>query len=128
MSLRSPLGVVLGRGAAGEGAAHWWAQRVSAVALALLGPWFAVSLLQLDDTARDAVLAWMGDPLHSVLLTILIVTLAYHSRLGVQVVVEDYVHHKGYKIVTMLIVNFAHVVLAALGAFAVLRVAFGAAA
>jgi len=128
MSLRSPLGVVLGRGAAGEGAAHWWAQRVSAVALTLLGPWFAISLLSLDDTARDAVLAWMADPLHAVLLTILTVTLAYHSRLGVQVVVEDYVHHKGYKILTMLIVNFAHVVLAALGVFAVLRVAFGAAA
>lgn len=128
MSLRSPLGVVLGRGAAGEGAAHWWAQRVSAVALTLLGPWFAISLLSLDDTARGAVLAWMADPLHAVLLTILTVTLAYHSRLGVQVVVEDYVHHKGYKILTMLIVNFAHVVLAALGVFAVLRVAFGAAA
>ena len=66
-------------------------------------------------------------PLNAVLLLLLIGTLVYHSQLGVQVVVEDYVHHHGLKIVTMLLLTFAHVVVAALAIFAVLRIAFGGA-
>jgi succinate dehydrogenase / fumarate reductase, membrane anchor subunit len=74
------------------------------------------------------VVAWIATPLNAVLLLLLVGTLVYHSQLGVQVVVEDYVHHHGLKIATMLLLTFAHVVLAALAMFAVLRVAFGSAA
>jgi len=128
MSLRSPVGRVLGLGSAKEGAAHWWSQRVSAVALVLLGLWFAAALLCLDDFSHATVLAWLGAPLNAVLASLLIGTAAYHSQLGVQVVVEDYIANKGWKIVTMLLVNFLHVALGALGVFSVLRIAFGAAA
>lgn len=128
MSLRSPVGRVLGLGSAKEGVSHWWSQRVTAVGLVLLGLWFACSLLRLGSFDHGAVVAWIGTPTHAVLLSLLIGTAAYHSQLGVQVVVEDYVSNKGWKIVTMLFVNFLHVALAALGVFSVLRIAFGAAA
>lgn len=128
MSLRSPVGRVLGLGAAGEGVGHWWAQRVTSVALVLLGLWFLFALISLPDFSYPTVTAWMGSPVNAVLLSLLIGTMVYHSILGVQVVVEDYVTHHGTKVVTMLALQFIHIVLAALGIFAVLRTAFGSVA
>lgn len=128
MSLRSPMGRVLGLGAAKKGVSHWWSQRVTAVALVVLTLWFVASLLRLGNFNHQVVTSWIGEPLNAVLLSLLIATAAYHSLLGVQVVVEDYVANKGWKIVTMLLLNFIHVTLAALGIFAVLRIAFGAVA
>ena len=125
MSLRSPIGRVLGLGAAKEGVSHWWSQRVTSVALVLLGLWFVASLLRMPTFGHEFVAAWIAMPLNAVLLLLLVGTMIYHSQLGVQVVVEDYVHHHGLKIVTMLLLTFAHVVLAALAIFAVLRIAFG---
>jgi succinate dehydrogenase / fumarate reductase, membrane anchor subunit len=127
MSLRSPIGRVLGLGAAKEGVSHWWSQRVTSVALLLLGLWFVSSLLRMPTFEYDFIVAWIAMPLNAVLLLLLTGTLVYHSQLGVQVVVEDYVHHHGLKIVTMLLLTFAHVAVAALGIFAVLRIAFGGA-
>jgi succinate dehydrogenase / fumarate reductase, membrane anchor subunit len=128
MSLRTPIGRVLGLGAAKEGAAHWWAQRVSSVALALLGLWLVGALVALGDYSHASVISFVARPLNAVLLALLVGTAVYHSQLGVQVVVEDYVSHGGTKIVTMLLLNFLHVALAALGIFAILRIAFGAVA
>ena len=128
MSLRSPIGRVLGLGSAGEGVGHWWAQRVTSVALVLLGLWFVVALLRMPDVSYVTVTTWIASPVNAVLLVLLIGTMVYHSMLGVQVVVEDYVGHHGWKIVTLLALNFVHYVLAALGIFAVLRIAFGSVA
>ena len=128
MTLRSPVGRVLGLGSAGEGVGHWWTQRVSSVALVLLGLWFVFSMVRMPDVSYDAVTAWIGSPFNAVLLALLIGTMVYHSMLGVQVVVEDYVSHHGAKIVTLLVLNFLHYVLAALGIFAVLRIALGSVA
>ncbi|HJY36508.1 MAG TPA: succinate dehydrogenase, hydrophobic membrane anchor protein [Steroidobacteraceae bacterium] len=125
MSLRSPIGRVTGLGTAKEGAGHWWSQRVTSVALLLLGLWFVASLLRMPNFGYELVTTWIAMPLNAVLLLLLIGTLVYHSQLGVQVVVEDYVHHHGLKIATMLLLTFAHVVVAALAIFAVLRIAFG---
>lgn len=122
MSLRSPLGRALGQGSAG-GVHHWWAQRVGSVALIPLAVWFAVSLLGLPDTGYDAVHAWVARPWNAVLLLILTPVVAHHSYLGVQVVIEDYVHSKGRKMAAMLILQFVHVLVAAAAAFAVLRIA-----
>jgi succinate dehydrogenase / fumarate reductase, membrane anchor subunit len=127
MSLRSPIGRVLGLGAAKEGVSHWWSQRVTSVALLLLGLWFVTALLRMPTFQYEFVVAWIAAPLNAVLLLLLTGTLVYHSQLGVQVVVEDYVHHHGLKIVTMLLLTFAHVAVAALAIFAVLRLAFGGA-
>jgi succinate dehydrogenase / fumarate reductase membrane anchor subunit len=128
MSLRSPVGRVLGLGSAGEGVGHWWTQRVTSVALVLLGLWFVFSLVRMPDVSYEAVTAWIASPVNAVLLSLLIGTMVYHSMLGVQVVVEDYVGHHGAKIVTLLLLNFLHYVLAALGIFAVLRIALGSVA
>ena len=123
MSLRSPLAVVLGRGAAGEGTAHWWAQRVSALALAPLSLWFLVSLmrLQLDDYA--AVTIWMARGANPLWLSLLLLALCAHARLGVQVVIEDYVHGAALKTTALLLNSAAHLLLAAAGLYAVLRMA-----
>ena len=128
MSLRSPIGHVLGLGAAKDGVGHWWSQRVTSVALVVLGLWFVAALLRLDDFSYALVTAWMAKPVNAVLLTLFVGTAVYHSLLGVQVVVEDYVSHHGAKVTTMVLLNFVHVVLAALGIFSVLKIAFGASA
>ncbi|UCC14217.1 MAG: succinate dehydrogenase, hydrophobic membrane anchor protein [Gammaproteobacteria bacterium] len=124
MSLRSPLAKVLGLGSAGDGTAHWWAQRVTAVAMVILGVWFALSLPGLDLTDRESVASWVAAPLNSVLLILLIAVGAYHSQLGTRVVIEDY--SRGWAKVTGLIaVQFIHVVLAGAGILAVVRVGTG---
>lgn len=125
MSLRSPLGKVLGSGSAKEGTEHWWAQRVSAVALVVLGGWFLVSIMRLDSFAHAAMLDWAGEPFNCVMLLLLSVTLAWHSALGVQVVLEDYVHGPFLKVVSLLLNRFAHVFLAIAAVVAVLTIALG---
>jgi succinate dehydrogenase / fumarate reductase membrane anchor subunit len=126
MSLRSSLGKVEGLGAAKEGAHHWWAQRVSAVALVLLTLWFVASLVHLGSYDYAVVHSWLAKSMNTVLMLLLATVAIYHSQLGIQVVVEDYVNHHGAKLAVLMLVNFVHLLLAALAAFAILRVAFGA--
>jgi succinate dehydrogenase / fumarate reductase, membrane anchor subunit len=128
VSLRSPIGRVLGLGAAKDGVEHWWSQRVTSVALVMLGSWFVCALLGLDDLGFASMTGWVSQPLNAVLLSLFVGTAVYHSQLGVQVVVEDYVVHHGVKLVTMLLLKFLHVALAALGIFSILKIAFGASA
>ena len=122
MSLQTPLGKVLGLGSARDGTGHWWGQRVSAVALALLGLWFAGSLAGLEGFTHAQVLPFIANPLNGVLLVLFCLTLAYHSQLGVQVVIEDYVHATAAKVVALIVSRFAHVFIAVLSVFAVLRI------
>ena len=128
MSLRSPIRTVLGHGAAKDGGAHWWTQRVTSVALVFLGLWFVWALLSLSDLSYPVVIAWLSQPVNAVLASLFVGTGVYHSLLGVQVVVEDYVVGHGKKVATMLLLNFVHVALAALGIFSILKIAFGASA
>jgi succinate dehydrogenase / fumarate reductase membrane anchor subunit len=127
MSLRSPLGRVLGLGSAHSGVHHWWQQRLSSVALVPLAIWFLVSLLALPSLGYETVIAWMGQGWTAILLVLFVVVATWHSQLGVRVVVEDYVHGAGARTLTLVIATFAHVLIAAAGVFAVLKVAFGAA-
>ncbi len=125
MSLRSPLGQVLGSGSAKDGTEHWWAQRVTAVALLILGSWFLYSIMRLDSFAHSAMLDWAARPFNGVMLLLLSVTLAWHSALGVQVVLEDYVHGPLVKVVSLMLNRFAHVFLAIAAVFAILRIVIG---
>ena len=127
MSLRSPLGKVLGTGSAKEGVHHWWMQRLTSIALVPLTIWFVVSLLSLGSFEHVAVITWMAQSWTALLLILFVLTCAWHSQLGVRVVVEDYVHGAGVRTVTLVSVMFAHTLIGAAGVFAVLRVAFGAA-
>ncbi len=126
MSLRSPLGRVLGLGTAKDGTAHWWGQRVSGAALALLGLWFAFGLATMPGFGYADAVAFMGRPINAVLLLLLSVTMAYHSWLGVQVVIEDYVHGHGLKIASLVVSRFAHVALAVAAIFAILKLGIDA--
>jgi succinate dehydrogenase / fumarate reductase membrane anchor subunit len=125
MSLRSPLGRVLGSGSAKDGTSHWWAQRVSAAALLILGLWFLSALLLLPGVGYEQVSQWLARPFNSVMLALLAVTLAYHSSLGVQVVIEDYVHGPFIKVISLILNKFFHFFLAAAALFAVFRISLG---
>ena len=125
MSLRSPVGRVLGLGSAKDGTGHWWAQRVSAVALIPLTLWFLLSLLALPALDYATVRAWLSVPLSGLLAVLLVAVLTYHSYLGTTVVIEDYVHATGSKILWLLLLRFLYVLVGGAGIFAILHVAFG---
>ena len=127
MSRRTPLGRVLGLGSAKEGTDHWWSQRVSAVGLAFLGLWFAVSMIGLvgAGASHADVVEWMRTPWRAIALLGLVIVVAWHASLGVQVVIEDYLG--GWlKVVALVGQKFVHFLVAVTGVLAVLRVAFGA--
>jgi succinate dehydrogenase / fumarate reductase, membrane anchor subunit len=126
MSLRSPLGKVLGRGSAKDGVHHWWMQRLTSIALVPLSIWFVVSILSLPSFDHVTVVSWMAQSWTALLLILFVLIATYHSQLGVRVVVEDYVHG-GSKTLTLVLITFIHALVAAAGVFAVLKVAFGAA-
>ncbi len=123
MSWRSPLARVRGYGSAKEGVGHWWTQRLTSVALIVLGCWFLVSLLALPLLDYATVRAWLSGGLNALWLILFVLTAVWHSELGVRVVLEDYVHEKGVKTLVLAANVFAHVVIAAAGTLAVLRVA-----
>jgi succinate dehydrogenase / fumarate reductase membrane anchor subunit len=125
MSLRSPLGRVLGLGSAKDGTGHWWAQRVTAIALVPLTLWFAFSLLTLPALDHETVHTWLAFPLTGFLAVLLVAVWSYHSYLGTIVIVEDYVHTAGIKVLTLMVLRFAYVLVGGSAIFAILRVAFG---
>ena len=128
MSLRTPLRRVLGAGSAKEGVHHWRLQRLTAVALVPLTIWFVVSLLALPSLDYSTVAAWERHGPTPLMLILLLGVASWHSQLGVRVVVEDYVTAAGARTVTLALLGFLHVLLAAAGVFAVLKVALGGAA
>ena len=125
MSLRTPLGRVRGLGSAKEGTAHWWAQRLTALALIPLVLWFVVSLIVMTGAGHEAVAEWLRDPVSAVLMLLLILAGFHHAQLGMQVVVEDYVHAEWLKFALVTGVRFAAVALGIGAAFSVLKIALG---
>ncbi|HUS23384.1 MAG TPA: succinate dehydrogenase, hydrophobic membrane anchor protein [Candidatus Binatia bacterium] len=125
-SLRSPLARARGLGSAKTGVHHFWVQRVSAVALIPLALWLLFGQARLTGGSFASAKHWIASPSVAVTLVLTLAALFYHSALGVQVVIEDYVAGEGRKLVTLLLSKFAHAAAAAAGIFAVLRIAFGA--
>jgi succinate dehydrogenase / fumarate reductase, membrane anchor subunit len=125
MSLRSSLGKAQGQGAAHSGVHHWWMQRLTALALVPLTVWLAASLVALPGHSYDDVHTWMRQSVTSLLLILLVGVAAWHSRLGVQVVIEDYVHDRGSRTLALILSSFLHTLLAVAGVFAILKVSFG---
>ena len=121
----TPIARVLGLGSAKQGAHHWWIERVTAVALVPLGLWLAISLYALPDHSHATVAHFIGSGAHPTLMLMTLLTATWHSRLGVQVVVEDYVQGS-LKSATIILLVFVHALLAVGGTIAVLRLALTA--
>ena len=123
--LRSPVGRAIGLGSAKEGVEHWWLQRVTAVALVPLTLWFVIAVVRLSSADIDTVRDWVGRPLPAILLVLLLIATFWHASLGLQVVIEDYVHTDLAKLGLLIVVRLACFALAVAGIFAVLGIAFG---
>lgn len=125
MSLRTPLGRVLGLGSAKDGTGHFWGQRLSGIAVLVLGLWFLFSMLTMPGFAYADAINFIGAPLNGVLLLLLVVSMAYHSSLGVQVVIEDYVHGHGLKMGSLILSRFAHTFVAVASIYAIIKIGLG---
>ena len=121
------LSQVLGRGSAHEGAHHWRVQRLTALALLLLTPWFVISLALLPRLDFVTLHEWAGGLVQATLLALLLVSACWHSQLGVQVVIEDYVHTRWMEITLQLLVTFACTIGALASLYAIARIALTAA-
>ncbi len=126
MGAGTELGRVRGLGAAKDGVHHWWLQRVTAVANLVLVLWFIFSLVRLPMLDHSSVVLWLRQPVAAVPMLLLIVSVFWHFRLGVQVMLEDYVHGAA-RVLAMLALNFYALAGAAAAVFAVLKIALGAA-
>ncbi|MBI4967668.1 MAG: succinate dehydrogenase, hydrophobic membrane anchor protein [Rhodospirillales bacterium] len=124
-SLRSPLGHARGLGSAKEGVAHWWAQRLTAVALVPLCLWFVISVIRLAGADLPVLQGWLASPGNAALMVLLILAVFHHAQLGLQVVIEDYVHCEAKKIVGIVAVKFLAAVLAVFLVLSVIKIGFG---
>jgi succinate dehydrogenase / fumarate reductase membrane anchor subunit len=124
--LRSPLGRAIGLGSAKEGVHHWWMQRVTAIALVPLVLWFVVAVISLVGADRAAMVTWMHNPMAAVFMILLLIATFYHLALGLQVVIEDYVHGEATRLVTLVVMRFLCIVFVMRGIFAVLKLALAA--
>jgi succinate dehydrogenase / fumarate reductase membrane anchor subunit len=126
MGTGTELGRVRGLGAAKSGVGHWWLQRVTASGNLILMLWFIASLLRLPALDYAGVVTWLRQPVAAVPMLLLIVSVFWHFRLGMQILVEDYLHAEGTKLFALLALNFYALAGGAAAVFAVLKIAFAA--
>jgi succinate dehydrogenase membrane anchor subunit len=124
MTMRTPISRVRGLGSAKDGTHHWWMQRLTAIALVPLSIWFVVSMICLASADHATVSAWLATPLTAVLMLLFVIATFYHLQLGLQVVVEDYIHGEAAKMICLIGLKLASFALGVAAAFAVLKVAF----
>lgn len=120
------IGRVRGLGSAKSGTHHWLLQRFTAIGNLVLVLWLAVSILLLPDLTYPSVSEWLARPVPAVAMALLIVSTFWHARLGMQVMIEDYVHEHANKFACIAALNLAAFAGAAFGVFCVIRLALGA--
>ena len=125
MDTRSQIARVRGLGSAKEGVQHWWVQRLTALALVPLSIWFAAGVVALAGASHAETAAWIGHPLNATLMILTLGLTFHHAQLGLQVVIEDYVHAEGAKVALLILVKLLALALAVAGALAVLRLMTG---
>ncbi len=126
MNLRNPLANAHNHGSSGDGVSHWWAQRFSAILMIGLVSWLVWALIALVGATHSEAVAWLGSPFHAAMAILFSVVAIYHSRLGLQVIIEDYVHQRVVEVALQLAVKILAVVGAVLAVMAILKIAFGA--
>ena len=125
MDMRTPLGKVRGLGSAKEGTDHFWKQRLTAIANVPLVLFFIWMVITLNGAPHEQVVATLSHPLVAVLMMATIISVCWHMKLGMQVVIEDYIHGEGAKILLIVLNNFFCVLTGLLALFAVLKLGFG---
>ena len=123
--MQTHLGKVRGLGSAKSGTEHWWMQRVTAIALVPLSVWLLVSLAGLAGSEHGTVAGWIANPMVTVLLVLFSAVTAWHLKLGLQVVIEDYMQGEGMKILSLMLVNFAAAIIGLAAIISVLKISFG---
>ena len=121
-SFRSALGRARGLGSAKDGTHHWWAQRITALALVPLSLWFVANVIGLIGAPQLVVAQWIGHPINACLLAGLVVAAFHHAQLGLQVVIEDYVHGEGVKTAALLAVKAVCWLFAAAAVISIIRI------
>ena len=122
-SLQTPLHKVEGMGPSHSGTGHFWHERVTAVALIPLSLWFLYVMLGLAGTSEVTALQYLAHPVNAILMAAFIVFSLYHAALGLQVVIDDYVHTAGAKILLLLVVRFSVIAIGSTCLFAIVRIA-----
>ncbi len=125
MIRRTPLGRVRGLGSAKEGTEHFWAQRLTAIALVPLALWFVASLAVYTGADHATAKSWLAEPFSAVVMVLLVVTGFHHAQLGLQVVIEDYVSTEWIKVLSIIVVKLGALALGVAAIFSVLKIAFG---
>ena len=125
MALKSPLGRVLGLGSAKEGVTHWWGQRLTSIALIPLGLWFVFSIVGLLPSDHATAVTWLRSPLQAGLLILFISVVFWHALLGLQVVVEDYIHTEWLKVTILIALKLLLALLATVSVLMVLQISLG---
>jgi len=123
MNLRTPLQQVKGLGSAKEGAGHWWWQRLTAIILLPIGLWFVFSFLRLIGGDHQTVIAWLSSPWKAALVVLFLAAMFYHAKLGMQIVIEDYIHVEWLKMTCLIAMQFILLLFGVTAVLAVLRLA-----
>ncbi|MDH5824367.1 succinate dehydrogenase, hydrophobic membrane anchor protein [Luteimonas sp. RD2P54] len=121
---RSPIGRARGMGSAKSGTGHFWWQRVTAVVLALLVPWLVGTLVSLIGADLETVRGVLARPWNATLLAVFVLSMFWHTQMGLQVVIEDYVHARAVEVALQLLVTFLCVVASLAALYAIGRIAF----
>lgn len=125
MDMRTPLGRVRGLGSAKEGTDHFWRQRLTAIANIPLTIFFVIFVLVYHGESFETVAAALSNPIVAVVMALAVLSLVIHMRLGMQTVIEDYIHGEGLKIVLLISNSFFAVIVGAVSLFAILKLGFG---
>ena len=125
VSMRTPLARVKGLGASGHGVEHWWLHRMTAVSNIPLIISFVIVVAALAGSSYQDAIAIISHPLVAIILILAVISVTNHMRLGMQIVIEDYVHDKGYKIAAVIANNFYAVIIAIACLYAILKVSLG---
>jgi succinate dehydrogenase / fumarate reductase membrane anchor subunit len=123
--MRTPIARVRHLGSAKDGTHHWWMQRLTAIALVPLTLWFAAGVIAHVGAELSAVEEWLGRPVNAAAMILFVAATFHHGQLGMQVVIEDYVHREGLKVAAIVTVKLASALLALTSTVAVLQVAIG---